>query len=654
MDLCGFGKILNVDLATGRIEKQDVDPQLARKYLGGMGLSCRMLYDEVGPDVEPFSPDNIVIFANGPLTGTSAPCAGRTEITTRSPLTGIVGSGNTGGSWGALLKRAGVDQIVVRKCAERPVYLWVNDDSVEIRDASHLWGKDTAVTSDILQAELGSPAAQIAVMAIGQAGEHLVTYACPINEYHHTAARAGAGAVMGAKKLKAIAVRGTGAIKMARPKEFREAARAARDRVKEAHVALMGAASILPDPMDVYLARGCMPARNFQTGVMPRLRETAHREVYRKHVTGPNGTCYACPVTCFLLAEVNEGKYAGVKVNRAPAPGIIMDAGAKCGLDNLHAIWNFKETCHHLGLDYVSASGCISFAMELFQYGIITTQDTDGIELSWGNEDAMVQMLHKIAFREGFGDVLAEGSVRAAETLGRGASRYAMTVKGMEMMFMEPRTGPTGFVFGDLTNPRGGDNLKTTHGRTRGYAANWWVDKFDMPEDVKARIYSMPPEQFADTWEGKPMHSRWLEDMYSIANALGLCFFTCGPLLALGPTYFSGLFSAFSGLDMTPEEITKCGERIFTLLKAYDVRLGLTRKDDIWPDRFFEEPLPEGPTKGAVLSRAAIGQLLDEYYDLRGWDRATGIPSAEKLIEVGLEDIADELTRLGKLPKHTN
>ena len=269
MLLYGYGKILDVNLSIGKIVKRDIDPRFAQEFIGGMGFSCKILYDEVGTDVDPFSPDNIVIFANGPLTGTHAPCSGRTEITTKSPLTGSIGTGNTGGIWGAMLKHAGFDAIVIRNKAEKPVYLWIDDDVAEIREASHLWGKDTRVTSDILRTELGlGQPSKISVLAIGPAGENLVRYACPLNDYYHVAARNGAGAVMGAKRLKAIAVRGTGAVKVARPKEFREAAKEARERLMLAQRVTsrrdVQAKFAQPDVRVGYVERGCLPGKTFR------------------------------------------------------------------------------------------------------------------------------------------------------------------------------------------------------------------------------------------------------------------------------------------------------------------------------------------------------------------------------------------------------
>ncbi|MFC1871106.1 aldehyde ferredoxin oxidoreductase family protein [Chloroflexota bacterium] len=638
----GYGRIMDVDLAAGKIIQRDINPEFARKFVGGMGFSCKILYDEVGADVDPLSPDNIVVFANGPLTGTAAPCSGRTEITTKSPLTGSIGTGNTGGVWGATLKHAGIDVIIIRNQAAEPVYLWIDDGIAEIRDARHLCGKEPQVTSGTLKKELeASSPSRVSVLAIGPAGENLVRYACPVNDDHHVAGRGGIGAVMGIKKLKAIAVRGTGTVNTARPGEFREAVAEARGRLKTAQEA-----TSFPGPRDrrsVEVERGCLPGKNFQTGFLPQWLETHGRDVAIKYITGEEGTCYACPMSCFSRAEVNEGKYAGLKLTRGAAPGVVFDFGAKCAIDSLPAIWKCKELCQHLGIDYASASGVISFAMELFQRGIITTKDTDGLDLGWGNDDAVVQMIEKIAFREGFGDILAEGSRRAAAIIGKGAEHYVMTVKGMEMMEEDPRSARRGWIFGDLTNPRGGDNVKSTHFGADWYNPKWWADEFDIFEDVKQAVYSLPPEEVASTWEGKPVLCKWFEDLYSALNALGVCFFPSGFALAIGPTHLSKLYSACTGQDTSPQGIMKLGERIFTLLKAYTMRQGMTRQDDTWPDRFYTEPLPEGPAKGAVLDRDTMNKLLDEYYILRGWDTESGLPGRERLIQLGLSDVAREV-----------
>jgi len=349
--------------------------------------------------------------------------------------------------------------------------------------------------------------------------------------------------------------------------------------------------------------------------------------------------------------EVKEGKFFGTRVARGTMPGIVFNYGALCAIDNLPGIWRCKEICQNLGLDYESAGASIAFAMELYQRGIITRDDTDGMDLTWGNEDSIIELLRKIAFREGFGDVLADGIIKAAQKIGRGAERYAFTIKRLEIgMMPDPRPKTRrGWLFGFLTNPRGGDNLKNTHFYAENYNPHWWIDEFDMFDDVKRKIYSLPPEQISEVWNGKAMMCKWFEDLYSLCNALGICFFPVGFQLAWGPTYISKMYSSSTGRDVTPEQMMLIGEKIFTLLKIYIVREGFSRKDDSFPERFYTEPMPNGPAKGSILSREEIESALEEYYELRGWDKATGLPTIKKLNEIGLSDIAQDLKRLNKI-----
>ncbi len=645
----GYGKILDIDLSSRNIVRKDTESKFAQDYIGGMGFSSRLLFDEVGPEVDPLSRDNIVIFANGPLTGTHAPCAARTEITTKSPLTGNIGTGNTGGVWGSFLKHAGYDVVIVRGESDKPVYIRINDNEVEIRDARHLWGKDTEVTTEILQEELASfSSGNISVLSIGPAGENLVRYACTVNDSHHVAARCGAGAVMGAKKLKAIAVSGTGTVTIAKPEEFSKAVKEARARLMEANNAKKKPGG----PVDIRVfdyQRGSLPGKNYQTGILPDWQETRIRNIAKQYVVGIEGTCYACPVSCFDRVEVKEGKYAGASISRGTMPGVVFQWGANCAIDNLPAIYRCKQLCHQLGLDNESTGASIAFAMELFQRGIINSSDTGGLQLSWGDDNAIITLLRQIAYREGFGNILAEGSKRAASMIGKGADQYTLTIKGMEMaMLPDPRSGMRGWLFGALVNQRA-DNIKNTHFHAEKYNPNWWTDKFDMFEDVKQKMYCVPPEETPDTWQGKPIMCKWFEDLYSIVNALGICFFTVGFHLAWGPAYLSKMYSTCTGHDVSENGLVFYGEKVLNMLKAYNVRQGLTRKDDRWPDRFYNEPVPEGPAKGAILSRELIEGLLDEYYELRGWDKSSGLPTIEKLNELGMSDVAAELQRCKKI-----
>jgi aldehyde:ferredoxin oxidoreductase len=639
----GYGKILEIDLSNGNIIKTDISTYFARSYVGGMGFSTKILFDRVGPEVSPLSHQNLLIFANGTLTGTQAPCSGRTEVTTRSPLTGYLGSGNTGGIWGAALKHSGYDVLIVSGKSATPVYISIDDDQVQIKSANHIWGKNTYESTDILTHESGP---QTSVMTIGPAGENLVKFACPVNDYHHVAGRCGAGAVMGDKKLKAITVRGTRPIQIARPKEYQEAVQETRERL-----ATTRKAAIMPDLRKLSVERGCLPGRNFQTGVLPNWLEAHNMSAGAKYVRGVEGTCWACPMSCFQFGQVNEGKYNGVTSARAYAPGVVYDFGAKCDIGNIPAIWKCKEICQLAGMDYGSAAGCISFALELFQRGIITNKDTDGLDLEWGNEESTIKLMEKIVQREGFGDVLADGTMKAGEKISRGAAKYALTIKGMEMMAQDPRSVRRGFALGELTNPRGGDNIKNTHFLADVYNSSWWIEKFDMFEDVKRAIYgNLTPNEILSTWKGKPQMCKWFEDLYSILNSLGVCIFPSGFAISLGPTYYSKLYSACTGQDTSPQEIMNLGEKILTLAKSYNTRLGLDRRDDTWPDRFYTEPLPEGPTKVKQLSREEMDKVLDEYYALRKWDKKTGWPTEQRLTELELTEVAQNLAKMNKLP----
>jgi len=649
------GKMLSIDLSNGEISKQDLDWETTAKFIGGTGLSSKILYDEVGPHVDPLGPDNIIVFATGPLTGTQAPANGRVEVTTKSPLTGVLASVNTGGFWGPALKWAGYDVLIVRKASQKPVYIWIDDGNVEVKRADHLWGKDTWETSDILREELRERREnEISVMAIGPAGENLVRFSCLTNEYYHVAARCGVGAVMGSKKLKAIAVRGTRKVAVARPKEFKEATKEAVQRIKGCMPIAMNdyrRFGPLGTPRQWY-NRGCLPGKNSQVGILPGWLENVTLEVAKDYITKSYGSCFGCPIRCFNMVEVKHGKYAGLSISTGTMNHPIAQFGARLAIPNLPFIWQCKEVCHRLGMDTGSAAGVIAFAMELYQRGIISKADTDGVKLEWGSEDAALEMLEKIAYRRGFGDVLADGAALAAKKIGKDSEKYALTIKGLEIIGSDPRVGGRLWNAGCLDDPRGGDNIRNTHtlarrmptseeleklGLTEEEYPKVYVDHLDIFEDVKTQAFGVPP-RLDDSAFGQraAVLSKWFGDLCSVMNSLIVCILPTVILNALGPTYYAKLLSACTGIDVTPLELMKIGERIYNLQRMYSVRSGLDRKHDDFPARFYDEPLREGPRDGARLSREEVQKYLDEYYRLRGWDERTGIPKPEKLNELGL------------------
>jgi aldehyde:ferredoxin oxidoreductase len=644
-------RIAHIDLGRRRVEIEDLDPGLIRTWAGGSGLASWRLYQEVGPETDPLGPGNVVYITGGPLTGTVAPCSGRVEVVTKSALTGLLGLSNSGGMFGARLRQGGLDGLVLRGVSEEPVYLLVRQDQVEFRDARRLWGRDTWETAESIGRELNDPSLQrVKVMAIGPAGENLVRFACLINEHYHAAGRGGAGAVLGAKKVKAIAVDSKGS-SLPVSSAFRDAASRAAEKIRKntacQNYSRFGA---LPGS-DTSAEIGCLPGKNYQTGVLEGWHETRGTAKAKSYVARPRGSCFRCAMPCFNEVEVPGADGEGFKITSGTFVQVIFDFGAKCGVDSLPGIWRAKEMCHRLGMDQGAASGSASFAMELFQRGILTLKDTRGLAMTWGDEKALLRLLDEIAHRRGLGKVLGEGTLRASKVIGGDSSRYVMTIKGMEMMSSDPRSAPRAWALGALTSPRGGDNVRTTHMKGETISSlsllkperrsDWeqfsreFVASLDMFPETKTAIYGDPPLVDPFTYSGKALMTKWFEDLFALVNALGLCTFPADKL-ALGPGDYAEMFSGLLGETILPEDFMKIGERIFNIQRLFAVREGVGRKDDTWPSRFFEEKLPEGPAKGAVVSKETIDQVLDEYYDARGWDRATGHPPPATLSRLGL------------------
>jgi aldehyde:ferredoxin oxidoreductase len=521
MNIDGYGKILEVDLSRGKICTKEIDPDFARKYIGGVGFGTRIIYDEVGTEVDPYSPQNVIVYANGPFTGTQVPCGSRTEVTTKHPQTMSIGTGNTGGVWGAALKHAGYDVILVRGASEKPVYLLIDNDDIKIKDAGDLWGQDARRTTEIIQEELST---KFKVLAIGQAGEHLVRYAHCLLDYYHVAGRSGAGGVMGSKKLKAI---GSEAweLRPARPEEFQEAVKESRERLRAADQANWKPG---PGSMETFHKPGEMPGLG--------------RADQLKYSIGKGAICWACGMNCYNdMGLVKEGKYAGLRESNITRTQVIGLFGHTLGVDNLPAIWACKNVSQRLAIDYVTVVAVIKFAMDLLETGIITKKDIDNIDLHRGNEEAIMEIMRKIAYREGIGDILADGTAKAAQRIGQGAEKFVSTIKGREGGHQQsiPQPGHEGnwWFLGSFTNPRG-DLTTSTHFTTAQPNPNWPIENYDMIEETKNKIYTMPPELCNSTWEGKAMMLKWSEDLHSLVDALGLCFFPTHMRMAIDVPHF--------------------------------------------------------------------------------------------------------------------
>ncbi len=632
------GKLLDIDLSERKINEVPLTREMASNYLSGVGFNARILYDRLKPGTDPLGPENILVFSAGVLAGTNIPTACRTEASALSPATGLFGTANSGNYWGNELKYAGYDSVVLRGAADSPVYILISDNRVEILPADQLWGRDAWEAIKKIRKKHGDEQIQVAV--IGQAGENRVLFASIENGPYDAWARTGLGAVMGSKNIKAIAVRGTGAVNVARRSEFR---RAVTDTTKAIYNSpFYGPFSKFGTMLITipYQEFGILPGRNYQTGTLKTWMDTRSRKQVPRF--GKRGVaCAACPIACAHWVEVKDGPYQGLKIKDMEVTPVI-GFGAGCDIDNLPAVAKLTEYCQRLGMDMVSASAAVAFAMELYQRGLIDKDDL-GFELIWGNEEATFRLLEMIALRQGLGDILATGTARASGNY-PGSKDFAIHVKGLEVMLADPRGRWSTWTLGYITNIRGGDHLRTRN--------PWENLKYnDNPEPYKTEKFGFPKTMYDSMdMDGKhkksvfrqeagdvdiPRMSKYSEDLISIYNALGMCIRP--PVLhTVGSTLFSQLYSSLTGIDLNPSEIITAGERIWNLQKLFNLRHGEKPEQSDYPGRFYKEPLANGPLAGSTLDQSSVKETLREYYIARGWDPATGIPEEGTLKRLGL------------------
>lgn len=630
------GQILDVDLTKGKITKRPLGHGLATKYIGSRGFVAKVEWDEVGPDVGPLDPGNVLIFATGPLTGTLSPSNGRFTIGAKSPETGIYGWGNLGGHWAPELKYAGYDMVLVRGRAKGPVYLWIDDDTVEIRDASHVWGKGIWDANKLICEDVHDLSVDMA--AIGQAGENLVRIANIICSHSHSASK-GLGAVMGSKKLKAIAVRGTNDVNVAEPEKFQKIwEKYMCEMMNDVAVKKIGTRLGTTVLLMATQESGGLGTRNFQSGVFEGAAKTSGEAVVEKYLMKTRG-CFACPVQCDRFCVVRDGPYKGTIVG-GPEFAVLAGFGSRLGNENLASILKANELCDlEYGLDTYGVVGAIGFAMELFEKGIINEKDTDGLALNWGNHEAIIEMVRKIGLREGFGNTLAEGVREAARIIGKGSEYYALEIKGAALQGSEDPRCNILEPYGSMLTARGAD-------------ANcvWaFLDQFK-PEELK-RLFGIDLKK--SKTKGIASLVKWTEDLGVAVDLTGECKSAWysfredkNEKLESRVGAYADMYSALTGLKMDSRGLIEAAQRVVTLERAYNIRdKGLTRKDDRYPERFLKEPMPEGPSKGNVFDPKPV---LDEYYELRGWDMERGWPTKENYHELGLKDVYSELKKLGR------
>jgi len=617
-----MGKVLRVNLTTRTVSVEDLPEKIAKDYIGGAGFGVKYLFDEVPGEVDPLGPDNKLIFAPGPLSGTSAPCASRMAVTTKSPLTGAVGMSLSGGYFPVELKFAGYDVLIIEGKSETPVYLHIKDDKVSIKNAEKIWGMDTQIIQTIIKQDVNDQNTRIA--CIGQAGENLSKMAAIINE-RRAFGRKGVGAVMGSKNLKAIAVRGTQEVPIAKPEAFAAARKFMLGAMKDSPV-LYPEFSKLGTPMvvDPISAMGMFPSENFRTTGEKDYSTSIGVEASISRNKG-NEHCYGCPVGCTQLKLAKGKRYEGGMSD--PEYETYYSLGGVVGVENVDSIIYNDMICDKYGLDTMSVGVTIALAMELFERGLLSEKDTQGFDLRFGNHEVVTQLIEEIAFRrEGLGELLCDGSRVMAQKIGGDASDFAMHIKGLELPAYDPR-GAKAHGLNFATSYTGADH-------NRGYAFQ--------------EIFGIPVPQAYDRFAvvGKGWLTKWNQD---IRCATTDCPTMCGFLMdmalpAIAEQNTADLVSSASGLVLTKEDVGKVGERVNNLARVYNISAGFTRADDNFPKRIMEEAIKEGGSKGQLIPEADLEIMLNEYYDARNWSQ-DGVPTREKLAEL---DLPEAVTLLEK------
>lgn len=619
------GIILRVDLSTGQISAEELAENVYREYLGGPGLAAYLLLREMTAGADPLGPDNILAFVTSVLVGTPGAGLNRLTVSAKSPLTGGWGESQAGGWFGPELKFAGFDGIVIKGQAKQPVYLWIHDGEAEIRDGTRFWGADAGEAQEGIRQELGDKRARIAL--IGPAGERLVRFASIANELRHFNGRTGLGAVMGSKNLKAIAVRGSKKVDLADPEGVKAALRWFKDHYErkpgDSHdLGTAGGVMALN-------ALGLLPTRNFSSGAFEGAEEISGERMKETILKG-RGSCWGCPIWCKRVVQFDNA-YSVDPSYGGPEYETIGAFGSVCGIADLQAVAKAHELCGKYGMDTISTGMSIAFAMECFEHGLLNRQETGGIDLRSGNPDAMLKMVEMIGERKGLGDLLAEGPIRAAGEIGKGAEAYALHVKGQYLPMHEPR-GKVGVGLAYALSPTGADHLEAPHD-----------EDLEQPGETfkaLAPLGLLEPLPAQDLSSRKVRQFVYLQQLWNLHNNIGLCMFAGVPY---GPWSISKLLDytrAVTGWDISLWELMKSGERMGVLARVFQVREGISPRQDTLPARLFK-PLEGGALEGAKIDKAEFDGAIRTYYEMVGWNPDTGVPTRGKLEELNVGWAAD-------------
>jgi len=610
------GQILDIDLSSGTIKTTKIKEDVLRKFIGGAGLAAKLFFDRVPPNTDPLSAKNVLFLMGGPLSGTNFFTSSRLLAAFKSPQTGIWGQGSAGGNFAAEMKRAGYDGIAISGASKKPVYIVIADDKVEIKDATDLWGKDIYETSDILKKRHGAKAD---VLEIGPAGENLVKFANIMNTKWGSVSRCGGGAVMGSKKLKAIIISGTGKVTPANPEAFENVRKNALVKVKESVItqALTGAGTAMG--VDVNSMTGVLPVKNYTVGDGMWLGPLLGGGALGAYLIKPHA-CYTCPIACKRTVKQAEGPYA-IEEGPGPQYETIGAFGSLMVIENMAAILKMNEMANRYGMDSISCGATIAFAMECFEKGLITSKDLDGGQLRWGNAEDVLAMMEKITYRKGFGNVLAEGSRNAAKKIGKDAADCTVEVKGLEFALYDSR-GSHGHGLGFIMSNRGACHVASEIGKIESSWTTWPDIGITGGYDPKAD-------------EGKGELNFICENVAMLSNAATMCQFG---LMSMSVTELAEALKAATGFDYDLKEIMTCGERIWMLQRGLNNLMGITAADDRMPKRIMT-PHSDGGAAGSVPN---VELMLKDYYKARGLD-AKGRPLKEKLVSLGLSELADKL-----------
>ncbi|MFW9909468.1 MAG: aldehyde ferredoxin oxidoreductase family protein [Candidatus Thorarchaeota archaeon] len=635
------GKILHVDIGKRTSWVEDIPEEWRKLYIGSRGINARILWDYCkNPEITWDDPRNIIIFAPGAVTGTTAPASGRTSVTTVGCTTGLYLKSNTGGHWGSELKYAGYDHLVVHGVAKDPVYIHIDDDVVEVLDAKKLWGKDIIETDKLLKKWHGEDSRGL---YIGPAGEKLVRAASIQCSLYHAAGRGGGAAVMGKKKLKAISVRGTKPVRVKDPKKFAEVAQEMRELLKKDSGAKslheFGTSGSIAAVNELH----AFPGKNWQTGYTENVHPISGQALNEKGYLKRRVACFGCTIGCHRYSVIEKGPNTGI-ASGGPEYETFGALGNGPGIVDTEGVLILNEVCNRLGLDTITAGTVTQWAIESYLRGVLTKKDTDGLDLGWGKLKEVKQAIEKLANREGkLGNLLGDGLKIATKKVGHDSYKWAiMNAKGLEQSNVETRSAKA-YALAFAVNPRGNDHLMTETFAEFGASP----EAIDVIEKVTGDKKWASPH----FTEFRAEIVRWHEDCYEITEALGFCVFTSTAAFGVNPENMARLYTAATGISMTEDQIMLTGRRVCTLEKAFNVTRGATRAHDNLPWRLMNEGASSGPLKGATNSQEELDGMLDRYYELHEWDKESSWPKRSTLEKLGLKDVADYLGELGKLPQ---